>query len=209
MSFLFLGLWTRVATIVAFLLHWTFISSGYCYPYGVDAYAHIFLFYLIWAPAADSWSLDRTLGRAEGGPSSTARLALRVMQIHLAFAYLDAGFEKSLNSQWWNGEQLWRTLSLSRYKQFDLSWMHHVPILPMAACWGTLVIETFFCVFIWPRRTRLLWIFLTVCMHVGIAVLLGLQIFGALMCVLVISLFAFSPEAQGRPGGPLAAARRP
>lgn len=193
---LLLGLGTRVAAVVAFCLHWTFMSSGYCSAYGLERYAHVFLFYLLWVPSAEAFSLDRALGRKTGAPSSQARLGLRVMQLHLALAYFAAGVEKALNGRWWNGEQIWSTLSLPEYQQLDLSFLHGWPLLLMAAGWGTLIIETFFCIFIWPRRTRRLWLLLTVGLHVGIAIFLGLHLFGAIMCVLVLSLFGVSAEPK-------------
>lgn len=41
---LLVGLGTRAASVVAFLLHWILMNSGYHTAYGVDLYAHVFLF---------------------------------------------------------------------------------------------------------------------------------------------------------------------
>src|SRR5262249_14398813 len=125
-----------------------------------------------------------------------ARVSLRVMQVHLALAYFASAIEKATGIQWWNGELLWRALTLPEYRQFDMTWLASYPWITRVSGWGALSIEMCFIFLIWPKRTRRLWVALTVSMHLGIAVLLGLQIFGVIMCVLVISLFGISAEPE-------------
>jgi hypothetical protein len=192
-----LGLFTRVASVLAWFLHWALLSTGGTTIYGADTYAHIFLFYLMWAPAGAAWSLDVAQGRAPRAPSEMARLGLRVMQLHLCMSYLASGIQKSVGVQWWNGELIWRALSLPVYQQLDTSWLASVPWLSQIAGWTALFIELGYLVFIWPRRTRRLWIAAIVALHLGIAVFLGLGVFGAIMCVLTLSLFGVSPEPRG------------
>lgn len=191
-----LGLFTRVASALAWFLHWALLSTGATAGYGADTYAHIFLFYLIWVPAGAAWSLDAARGRAPRAPSETARLGLRVMQLHLCISYLASGIQKSAGVQWWNGELIWRALSLPVYQQLDTTWLASVPWLCQIACWAALFTELGYCVFIWPRRTRRLWIAAIVALHLGIAVVLGLGVFGAVMCALTVSLFGVSPEPR-------------
>ncbi len=192
-----LGLFTRVASVLAWFLHWVLLSTGGTTVYGVDLYAHVFLFYLMWVPAGSAWSLDAALGRASRAPSEMARFGLRVMQLHLCVSYLASGIEKSFGIQWWNGELIWRALSLPVYQQLDTSWLASVPWLCQIAGWTALFIELGYFIFIWPRRTRRLWIAAIVALHLGIALFLGLGVFGAIMCVLTLSLFGVSPEPRG------------
>jgi hypothetical protein len=88
----------------------------------VDQFANIGLFYSIWMPMGDCWSLDRYSGRTTGAPSAGARLALRVLQLHLCIVYFDAGFEKAftkyfrdglkngdfIHAEWWHQEGPYR-----------------------------------------------------------------------------------------------------
>jgi hypothetical protein len=194
-----LGLFTRIAAVLAWFLHWTLISTGGATSYGADSYAHIFLFYLVWIPAGDAWSLDVLRGRASAAPTAMARLGLRVVELHLCVSYLASGIQKAAGIQWWNGELLWRALSLPVYRQYDLSWLASYPWLCRIAGWGALSTELGYCVFIWPERTRRLWIAAVVAMHLGIAVFLGLGVFGCIMCVLTLSLFGVSPEPLEAP----------
>ena len=189
-----LGLLTRFSAVMAWFLHWTLIRSAGTTSYGADTYAHIFLFYLMLVPAGDAFSLDVWRRRVSPSPTAAARLGLRVMQLHLCVSYLASGIQKSAGIQWWNGELLWRALSLPVYRQYDMSWLAAYPWLCLIAGWTTLLVELGYCIFIWPARTRRLWIGAIVALHLGIGVFLGLGVFAAIMCVLTLTVFGVSPE---------------
>lgn len=188
------GFRTRVAAVAAWLLHWTLMNTASLLIYGVDRFAHIFLFYLVWTPAGRACSLDVALHRVPSVPTATARLGLRVLQLHLCLAYLASGIEKSTCAQWWNGELLWRVFSIPDYRRFNMDWLLDWPWLSQLGGWATLAIELGYCVFIWPRCTRRLWVTAAVMLHLGIAIFLGLHLFGFVMCVLTLALFGVSPE---------------
>ena len=196
-----LGLFTRVSAVLAWFLHWTLIRSAGTTSYGADTYAHIFLFYLMLVPAGDAFSLDVRRRKATPMPTSAARLGLRVMQLHLCVSYLASGIQKSVGIQWWNGELLWRALSLPVYQQVDMSWLAWSPWVCLIAGWTTLIVELGYWVFIWPARTRRLWIAAVVALHLGIGVFLGLGVFAAIMCVLTTTLFGVSPEPRAASAG--------
>lgn len=184
------GWHTRMAAAGAWFSHLALMMTADSTNYGVDQFANIFLFYLMWMPAGAALSLDRWLGRTPGGPTSTARLALRMVQVHLCIVYLTSGLGKALGEQWWNGDAIWRTLNMPDYRQYDFTWLAYHPWLAVGAGWMVLLIEIGYPFMIWPRRTRRLWVAATVALHVGIAVFMGLTVFGAIMAVLTISAFA-------------------
>ena len=198
LSGLVLGLFTRVSAVMAWLLHWTLITTAGTTSYGADTYAHIFLFYLVLVPAGDAWSLDVLRHRAWRPPTSAARLGLRVMQLHLCVSYLASGIMKSAGIQWWNGELIWRALSLPVYRQHEMSWLASYPWICQIAGWAALFTELGYAVFIWPARTRRPWIAAIVALHLGIGFFLGLGVFAAIMCALTLTLFGVSAE----PGWP-------
>lgn len=197
--FLAVGLFTPAAALVSWLLHWVLMNSGYCTNYGADVFAHIFLFYFIWMPVGRSFSLDVMVRKKSSAPSDTARLALRVLQIHLCCVYLAGGIEKAMGPQWWNGEAIWRSLMLPVYAQFDLSWMASVPWLAKLLGWSTLIVEIGYAFLIWPRDTRRVWVAFTIGLHLGIAIFLGLGIFAGLMAVLTLCVFGISAEPREAP----------
>src|SRR5579871_3497690 len=194
LCFLLGGLFTRRSAFFTWLLHWSFANTGFCGSYGADMYAHLFLFYFMWIPCGNALSLDRFFGRASGEPSFQARLGLRVLQLHMCISYLASGLEKASGTQWWNGEVMWRALTTPGYSISDFHWLAAVPVLPMVSGIVVMVVEIFYCVMDWPQKTRLLWVVATCALHLGIAIFLRLHIFGLLMCIPTIALFAISFE---------------
>jgi hypothetical protein len=207
LSALLVGYRTRWAAIVAYLTHLTMKSSAGATIYGVDMFSQIALFYTVWMPVGATLSLDRAAGRETGEPTALSRLGIRVIQIHLCIMYLSCGVEKAMGDDWWNGEAIWCALMRSDLCGFDMSWLASVPLLPKLAGLGTLVIEGFYPIFVWPRRTRTAWALATISLHLGIAIFMGLVSFSAMMSVFTASMFlvsatpgkewaAFSPLAK-------------
>ncbi|WP_437737453.1 hypothetical protein [Sorangium sp. So ce1335] len=199
---LLLGWRARAAAALAWLTHLLLMMTADSTSYGADSYAHIFLFYLMWMPSGAALSLDRRLGRAPAGPPPTTRLSLRVLQVHLCVSYLASGLSKASGAQWWNGDAVWRSVMLPEYRQLDLSWLAQHPWIPTLAGWLVLLVEAGYAFFIWPRQTRRLWVAATVALHLGIAVFMGLVVFGVLMAVLTLALFGVSAEPCGSRGSP-------
>lgn len=196
LSLLALGFMTRAASIATWFLHWVLVVTGYTSAYGVDLYAHVFLFYMMFMPLGESYSLDAYFSgrRPSGEPSSSARLSLRVIQIQLCISYFFCAYEKLLGEQWQTGEVLWRMFNLPFFKYFDLAWTAQWPWLLFAGAWATIILEGAFFIFIWPRRTRTPWLLGMLGLHLGIAAMMGLHFFGLIMCIFLISGFAIPYE---------------
>jgi hypothetical protein len=197
-SALLAGWHTRLAALAAWALHMMLFMSNRGAVYGVDDFAHIVLFYFLWFPVGHWGSLDVAAGRASSAPSATARLALRVLQLHLCIVYTSSGIEKALTPpyQWLDGDVIWRTVMLPEYRQFELSWLAELPWLAVALGWGTLVIETGYGIMVWPRWTRRFWALNCIGMHLGIAIFMGLVSFAAFMIVLTASAFLVGAESD-------------
>lgn len=106
-------------------------------------------------PAGHVWSLDRLSGRVSGAATTDARIALRVLQLHLCIVYFASGTEKASGRQWWNGEALWRAVMREDLGHFDFAFLASVPWLAKIACWGTLLIEVGYPFFVaWGERVR-------------------------------------------------------
>jgi Vitamin K-dependent gamma-carboxylase len=191
---LLLGWRTRMVAVVAWFTHLTLMMTANGTNYGADNFGNIFLFYLIWIPSGAALSMDRLAGRAPEGPTWEARLALRVIQIHLCLIYLTGGLMKASGEQWWDGDAMWRSLMLPEYRQYDFCWLADHPWVARLSGWLVVVVESGYAIFIWPRRTRRLWILATVGMHLGIALFMGLGIFGAIMVAFTVAAFGVSAE---------------
>ena len=189
---LLVGFRTRPAAIAAYLTHLMMKSSAGASIYGVDVFAQIALFYCMLMPVGASLSLDRAAGRISGEPSSAARLSIRVLQIHLCIMYLACGLDKSAGEDWWNGEAIWCALMRSDLCPFNMSWIASVPLVPRLLGVGTLIVETGYPIFVWPRRTRTLWAMATLGLHLGIAIFMQLYTFSAMMAVFTFSMWLVS-----------------
>lgn len=189
---LMVGWHTRAAAIAAWLLHLSLKTAGNASAYGVFEFATIALFYCSVFPAGLSWSVDARSRPERSTPS--ARLALRVLQIHLCIVYLSSGLEKLSGAQWRNGEAVWRSIMRPSWEPVDLSWLAFHPWIPLLGCWATLAIEIGYAIFVWPQATRRWWIAATIAMHAGIALTLGLWSFSAFMIVYSVAAFAVDPR---------------
>jgi hypothetical protein len=188
-GFLFLGLFSRGAAVVAWFIHLCAVGSGELLLYGADSFTSIGLFYLILAPLPDRWTLDA--GWRRRGRSDPALLGLfrRVLQLHLCLVYFFGGLAKCLGSGWWNGASVWRALTRPPFNvippEILVSWRYFFPVAGILVC----LFETSYAFFIWPRKTRLLWLTGMVSVHIGIALTMGLYLFSFIMIVLNLAAF--------------------
>jgi hypothetical protein len=187
-----LGFVTRLSAFLAWGLHLSLVTSGFASFYGVDQIANTFLFYLLLFPSGRAWTF------ASRPEETIAVGCLRVMQIHLCIIYFAAGVEKALGTQWWNGEAIWQAVTQPAFRTFDLGWLARAPWIPMLAGWGTLVVEIGYAFFIWPRRTRNLWCFVTIGLHLGLGLFMGLVFFSSVMIVLTTCLFLIPEDVLER-----------
>jgi hypothetical protein len=186
---LLLGWFTRIWAVLSWFCHYVIMSTIPSFVYGVDIFLHISLFYLMVMPCNKAFSLDLRFKRTTAEPTWGSTLSIRVLQVHLCLIYLSAGYEKMLAADWWNGNVLWRSLVQPDFRQLDFNWLAKVPWLAMALSWGTMFIETFYCIGMWIPRLRIFWLLGIIGLHIGIALFLGLYLFGLIMILLSISAF--------------------
>ena len=202
-----LGWRTRACAAVAWMAHTLTINSGYLSLYGVDTMVHICLFYLVWMPAGEAFSMDQRRRRRPPTPSAGAGLALRTFQIHLCVIYLNAGTAKMRGEQWWNGEAIWRALINPEFGGAQFSWLAHLPLLAMGLGWATMLVEAGYAFFIWPRAVRPWWVAATVGLHLGIGATMGLWMFSIVMIIMTVSAFGL-PLVDWTAAGQLSGAWR-
>lgn len=186
---LVVGIFCRSAAIAAWFLHLSAIKSSALLSYGVDNFTSIGLFYLLLSPLPDHLALD---SRWRKWPPKNAQLQSfwqRVLQLHLCVIYFFSGLTKLLGSGWWNGESLWRALTRPPFDMVPSEVLIHGRYLFIPLGLGICLLETSYPIFIWPRRTRLIWLVGIIAMHGAIAVLMGLYLFGLIMAVLNVAAF--------------------
>jgi hypothetical protein len=190
-----IGYRTRLFTVLAWLGHTVTLNSGFFSLYGVDTMLHILLFYLLFAPAGARWSVDAYLRRVSCAPSASARIAQRLIQLHLCIIYLNTGLAKASSEQWWNGEAIWRSVMQPQFNAFELSWLAAHPELAAIAGWSVLLVELGYSCFIWIPATRRAALGAAVVMHAGIAVTMHLWLFSLTMVAFNLAAFGWSQAA--------------
>ena len=186
---LLLGFLSRPAAIAAWLIHLAARSSGGLTAYGVDNFMTIGLFYLMLCPLPDRYSLDRRLWKWRAPDPQRVGFHQRVLQLHLCLIYFFGGLAKALGAGWWNGNSIWRALTRSPFNilppDFLLQWSVVLPALGIFIC----LVEIGYPIFIWPKKTRNIWLACVLAMHAGIAAAMGLHLFALIMIVLNLAAF--------------------
>ena len=113
---LLLGLFCRSAAVIAWFLHLCAAESGGLLAYGADNFMTIGLFYLMLSPLPDRYSLDRRLVKSKPKNPQLLGFWRRVLQVHLCLVYFFGGIGKCLGSGWWDGTNLWRSLTQATFQ---------------------------------------------------------------------------------------------
>lgn len=190
--FLAIGLFSRISAIIAWFLYLTAVNSSALVTYGVDNFTAIGLFYLLVAPFPDRISLDQVLWKSPIKDQHLHGFFRRVLQIHVCIIYFFGGLTKCLGPGWWTGQSMWMALTRPPFNVLPLSIVDSgrtlLPLIGIAVC----LLEIGYPVFIWPKKTRLIWLVAIVGMHIGIGVTMGLYLFALIM--IILNLAAFAPE---------------
>ena len=202
-----LGLFCRPVAIAAWFLQLACAKSAGPLSYGVDNLTTIGLFYLMIAPFPDPWSVDRILFQRTTSDPHLLGFHRRVLQLHLCLIYFFGGLTKCLGAGWWNGTNLWRSLTIPPFDVLPIEWVAAFAFLLPAAGITICLLEVTYPFFIWWRRTRKAALVAICVMHLGIAMMMGMVLFGAIM--IVLNLSAFWPYEEGRTPSEVADANLP
>jgi Vitamin K-dependent gamma-carboxylase len=186
---LLFGLFSRGAAIVTWLLHLASVKSGGVLSYGVDNFTTIGLFYLMFAPLPDRWSIDHRSRNIALKDRQLHGFFRRVLQLHLCLIYFFGGLAKGLGIGWWTGESIWRALVHPPFNvipsEILVRWRILFPIMSVA----TVLLEVAYPFFIWPRSTRRAWLIGIFAMHLGIGLGMGMYLFALVMIILNLAAF--------------------
>lgn len=193
-----LGCYSRISAFLLLFLQILLMKGSSFFIYGADFFTSMSLFYLILFPADTVFSI-RNLFRSKQKKFTNYMPVKRLFQIHVSIAYFFSGFDKLLGFNWWNGESIWKAINLpyaNRDFNFDFSWMADHSFILVLIGWSTIVIEMCYPIFVWIPKTRKLWVILTISMHIGIALVLNLYYFSAIMIVWNLTNFYFEENTS-------------
>ncbi len=190
LSCLALGLFTRLSAFFSLLTQLMLMNSIHFFEYGADSFTTILLFYCLAFPVGRVMSLDNRLFKsAKQLHEGTAIVCLRLLQLHLCIVYFIGGFDKVVGENWRNGEAFWKAVTSHNMLQLiDLSILKNTPFFLIGG-WLTVLVEMLYPIMIHIPKTRKLWLCLTIGMHLGIIVFLGLSFFATLMILFNLAAF--------------------
>jgi hypothetical protein len=187
--FLLLGLLSRPAAVAAWFLHLCAAESGGLLAYGADSFMTTALFYLMLSPLPGRYSLDNWIAKPKSENPRALGFWRRVLQLHLCFVYLIGGLAKLLGSGWWDGSNLWQALIRPPFNlvapDFLIHFRYVLPLLGVSIC----LLEVSYPIFIWWKKTRLIWLGCILAMHAGIGLMMGLYLFALVMIVMNLAAF--------------------
>jgi hypothetical protein len=139
-----IGLWTRMTSILTWLITVSYIHRTQYVLFGMDTMSNILLIYLMIGNSGAALSLDRLIARYRVARRSIARsgtldeptrqflvkppasvsagLGLRLLQIHFCFIYMAAGLSKLKGGTWWSHDAYWLTVANPEFTMIQFSW---------------------------------------------------------------------------------------
>jgi len=195
--FLFLGLLSRPAAVLAWFVHLCAAESGGLLAYGADAFMTTALFYLMLSPLPDRYSFDHWVAKTKPKNPHLLGFWRRVLQVHLCFVYFIGGLAKGLGNGWWDGSNLWRALIGSPFNLVSpnilVRFKYILHLLGALIC----LLEVSYPVFIWMKKTRRIWLGCILAMHAAIGLMMGLYLLALVMIVMNVAAFGV-PSTKGR-----------
>jgi hypothetical protein len=176
-----LGVRTRFAAWIAFLLHVSFMNRNLVVSYGIDQISTFFLFALCFSTPKGSSIFDS--------------VALRLIQIQVCIIYAYSGVEKLRGPSWWEGDAVWLALANPQVARTDFSALAQYPGWIALLSWSSVLWEVYFPALVWFKRLRLPALAFGVMMHLGIGLTLRIPFFALL---LIVSYLAFLTPSELR-----------
>jgi hypothetical protein len=135
------GLWTRVTTVLALVVFLSVVHRAPMITGRTEVVLAMVLLYLCIAPCGARFSLDawRARKRPNSGtaqpalvqvsPSTTATIAARLIQVHLALLVSMMAFSQLSDGVWWNGSGIWFLITREQSRLIDFSGLVSSPLL--------------------------------------------------------------------------------
>jgi hypothetical protein len=189
--FIIAGFLTRFSALVMLVLNVALIKSNVFFSYGIDYFTGMSLFYLVIFPVSQKYSVDSLLFKRRPAKPVNYLIYRRYIQLHLCLAYFFSGLNKILGFNWHNGEAVWKAINLPYVNldfKLNVAWLSGFPLLLILIGWLTVILELFYPI-IFYKKIRKTWLFSVILMHVGIALVLNLYFFAAIMIIWGVTAF--------------------
>lgn len=184
--FVILGLFTRIAAIVNYILTVVVIGTISSFEYHMFYSYLIISFLFMFLPLSKTFSLDRLIlklkysnTRFKYSPPQTVSVLAYYIPIlaGIGFVYFDSLFFKYTSHLWLNGLGMWLPSSMPQAVLFNVSFLLNVKFLVIALGYITLVFETIFLFIFWRKKWRLPILIIGIGLHIGILICFPIPLF--------------------------------
>ena len=179
-----LGVRTRIASILCFVLLLSISRRNPEINNSGDSLLRHFAFFLMFAPAGStlSWDSWRQRGELWSAPLR-APWALRLIQIQVSLVYFFSTFAKVQGTAWVDGTALadiWRAGDVARFSV--PLFIHDSLLASNLGTYATLLVELALAILIWHRPARPYVIAAGLLLHLGIELTLSVGFFSIAVC---------------------------
>jgi hypothetical protein len=188
-----LGLFTPLSAGVTYWFISKYLGNTQ-FHYHVDLLYLPIAFLLIALPCNRVWSVDRALVRRffrldlASYPIPRMCHTLPIFWV-MGFMYFDSTLYKLRSPFWLDGLGFWLPASFPQFTMVSWNWLLNHELLVKASGYLTLVFELVFIFVFWIPRARRILLPIGVALHLGIAVVLPLPLFGLTMVMLYLLFF--------------------
>lgn len=198
---LLIGLATPIASLLNYGFVTYFFHAEAPYQYHADYIYREIAFITLFMPLAYKLSLDRVILKKWKGVDTANILVPRMFNNFLAlyaigFMYFDSGVYKLESDFWRNGLGVWLPASFPSFTVFSWNFLLNQKWLMVFASHLTLLLEISFVFLFWHPGWRRYFLLVGVLLHVGIATVLPIPLFGTIMVLLYVSFFPYSKSQQ-------------
>lgn len=194
---LFIGLFTRIATILSYVFSVLIFSSTSAFEYHVF-YTYVGVsFVMMFMPVSRVFSVDSVIRTAKySGLGSSYKPDNKVLAINyyvpvfvgIGLVYFDSVFLKLGSNMWLNGLGVWLPSSVPLAVWNDMSWILNNKVAIIALGYFVLVFETVFIFVMWFRRLWLPIVISGISFHIGIFLVYPIPLFAFTYIVLYLLL---------------------
>jgi hypothetical protein len=186
------GYWTRVTSVLALVVFLSDIHRAPMITSGTEPIAAMVMFYLCFAPCGRRFSLDRLWARAakDGARTesrvekyTTATIATRLIQVHLALWIAMMGFSKLTGEAWWTGLAMWWLIARPESRLVDLTGLYAAPKVIDFWTHAIVLFELAFPLLVWLPLARPLLLVMAVVVWSSLALVTGDITLAVMLCI--------------------------
>jgi hypothetical protein len=186
------GFWTRITSVLSLLVFLSVVQRAPMIAGRTESIVAMLLLYLCLAPCGRRFSIDAWLSARAGGTlvglpqpelATTATIATRLIQVHLALLVAMMAFSQLAGEVWWSGTGMWWLITRSQSRLVDFTWLESSPKIVDFWSHALVLYELAFAVLVWVPLARPLLLGLGVLAWTSLALVTGDVTFALAMMI--------------------------